>query len=127
MTNPPERIWFTPWDDGEENGTAGPARHTEGKPPNGDATEYIRNDPAAMRGAGYVPVTSPATEGKYTFVAHKDAPSLNEIYRQYADVYNKAIEEAARIVDPAVNAKDGLWASNLRKKAAAIRALKGEE
>ena len=62
MTNPPERIWFTPWDDGEETGTAGPARHTKGKPPNGDATEYIRNDPAAMRDAGYVPAVTLQTE-----------------------------------------------------------------
>ena len=62
MTNPPERIWFTPWDDGEENGTAGPARHTKGKPPNGDATEYIRNDPVAMRVAGYIPAVSPPEE-----------------------------------------------------------------
>ena len=40
---------------------------------------------------------------------------------QIAPLYR---EQAARIVDPAPNAKDGLWARNLRRKAAAIR--KGE-
>ena len=38
-------------------------------------------------------------------------------------VWDAAIEAAARIVDPAPNAKDGLWARNLRNKAKAIRAL----
>ena len=61
MDKAPDRIWFTPWDEGEENGTAGPASHTGGKPPNGDATEYILNTPDAMRNAGYVPIEQLAT------------------------------------------------------------------
>jgi hypothetical protein len=39
-------------------------------------------------------------------------------------VWNEALEQAAQIVDPAPNARSGRWAENIRRKAAAIRAMK---
>jgi hypothetical protein len=49
------------------------------------------------------------------------AAALAERERQ---VWNEALEQAAQIVDPAPNAKSGRWAENIRRKAAAIRAMK---
>ena len=72
MGKAPDRIWFTPWDEGEENGTAGPASHTDGKPPNGDAAEYVRNTPEAMLNAGYVPIEQ-LDESKDTVSRFNDA------------------------------------------------------
>lgn len=45
------------------------------------------------------------------------------VQRAAEDARRAALEEAARLVDPAPNAKRGLWAENLRRKAIAIRAL----
>jgi hypothetical protein len=42
-------------------------------------------------------------------------------------VWNEALEQAAQIVDPAPNAKSGRWAENIRRKSAAIRAMKKEK
>jgi vacuolar-type H+-ATPase subunit H len=54
----------------------------------------------------------------------ENVAELEEAKRQ---VWNEALEQAAQIVDPAPNAKSGRWAENIRRKAAAIRAMKKEK
>jgi len=100
MGNAPDRIWFTPWDEGEENGTAGPASHTGGKPPNGDATEYVLNTPEAMRKAGYVPekAITITAENYHEHVPPVSDPSKESVsMRDYLIVLNSAADLRAEL------------------------------
>ena len=110
MDNPPSKI--IAWAD--HNGPNYITRFDCQGEPEFERTEYIRKDTEAMRDAGFISMDE----------VRGLVDEVDRLKEQLATARNDALEDAARVVDPAANAKDGLWAKNLRRKAAKIRAMK---